>query len=476
MRTLAARVVAGSGVPTDDGRQRNSSRQPVSQEHLSYIKQHILSFPAYSSHYTREKSSRLYLSSDLSIRRMYELYQNKCAVDNLVPVHYNTYRMVFNSYNLSFRSPKTDTCGRCDRLRMQIKTETDDSKKEELQITLKNHQDAGQRVYDEKRNDVILSETDPTVRTCSFDLQKQLATPHLRNGEAFYSRQLYTYNMTVFASYLGENAASCYLWDETKGKRGSQEIGSCLLKDLHGIPSTVKTVIYYSDRCSGQNNNKTIVFLFTYFIELMQQTGRSLQIFHKFMQSGHSHMEVDSVHGAIEKAKKKTTADIEIPHDWAILISSVRRSVPFNVIELEQKEILNLKSLETRYQIPKKSTTGEPFRMKSAMVFRYSTDHPELVEYKADVMDAEFNAILVFPRKSDDVTNLILEPITDQPIELPTAKLEDLRKLMPYIKQKDYYSTFLKRLVPPKKGRKGRNTVEDHFEADRDPLEDTDEE
>ncbi|XP_062705384.1 uncharacterized protein LOC115265159 isoform X2 [Aedes albopictus] len=87
MRTLAARVVAGSGVPTDDGRQRNSSRQPVSQEHLSNIKQHILSFPAYSSHYTREKSSRLYLSSDLSIRRMYELYQNKCAVDNLVPVH-----------------------------------------------------------------------------------------------------------------------------------------------------------------------------------------------------------------------------------------------------------------------------------------------------------------------------------------------------------------------------------------------------
>lgn len=474
MRVLAAKIVTGLGFPNDDSRQHNSSHRAVSQEHLSYIQQHILSFPAYESHYTRDRSSKLYLSSDLSIIQMYELYQKKCATQNLVPVHYSTYRLIFKSYNLSFRKPKTDTCGKCDRMMVQIKMESNPKEKEKLQLQLENHQNSARRVYNEKRKDIDATKTNSSVRTSSFDLQKQLATPHLRNGEAFYARQLYTYNLTIFTSYLGENAASCYLWDETKAKRGSQEIGSCLLQDLRRIPGSVETVVYYSDRCSGQNNNKTIIFLFTYFVELMKQCGRTLQIFHKFMVSGHSHMEVDSVHGAIERAKKRNTTDIEIPHDWAIFISSIRRKIPFNVIELEQKEILNLKYLETRYQMPKKSSTGEPFKMKDVMVFRYSTESPGLVEFKADVMDEAFNSIQILNNPTSEVGNVSLKPISNQPIELPSAKLDDLRKLMPFVKQKDYYATFLKTLVAPKKGRRGKNSVVDHFDADRDPLEDSD--
>lgn len=476
IRVLREKIIAGSGVPADDGRQQNCNRRPVSQEHLDYIRKHILSFPAYSSHYTRNKSTKLYLSSHLTIRRMHELYQDKCAADNLIPSHYNTYRLIFKSYNLGFKKPKSDTCGKCDRLMMQIKTELDPSQKEELKLQLENHQKAAQRVYEEKRKDIDRSKTDSSIRTSSFDLQKQLATPYLRNGQAFYSRQLYTYNLTVFTSYLDENGAVCFLWDETKGKRGAREIGSCLLQDLHSIPSTVETAIYYSDRCPGQNNNKTIIFLFSYFIELMKNKGRKLQIIHKFMHSGHSHMEVDSVHGSIEKAVKKNIVDIEIPHDWAIFISSIRRRVPFKVVELDQREILNINLLESRYSIPKKSISGQPFRMTSTMEFRYSTEIPGMVEYKADILDETYDSIQILTDVEADIRSVTLHPVSDKPMELPTVKLEDLRKLMPYIKKKEYYATFLKTLVPPKKGRRGKNTVPDHFEADLDPTEESENE
>lgn len=270
-RTIAAKKLAGAGVAADDGRLTNTSRLVISEEHKEYIKKHILSFPAYTSHYGRAKSDRLYLSSDLNITQMHQLYQESVSIDGFVPVGYNTYRIIFNSLNLSFRKPKQDTCGVCDELRIKMKMETDMDEKERFEQQLKVHQDAARRVYEEKRMDIKRTRTDSTVRVASFDLQKQLPTPHLTCGKAFYARQLYTLNLTVFESCLNENKAYCYLWDETKARRGSQEIGSCLWKDLQSVPSTITELIYYSDRCSGQNLNKNIVFLFTFFVEIIKE-------------------------------------------------------------------------------------------------------------------------------------------------------------------------------------------------------------
>ncbi|XP_055523150.1 uncharacterized protein LOC129717309, partial [Wyeomyia smithii] len=420
IRDMAAKIIAGSGVASDDGRQNNSNRHPISQDHLEFIRKQIMSFPAYSSHYSREKSDKLYLSSDLNICRIYELYQEQCAKENIIPVHY---RLVFKSMNLSFRKPKVDTCGKCDRLTMEIKLEMDLVKKGELQQLLDCHQIAADKVYKEKTKDVALAKIDATLRTSSFDLQKQLPTPYLSNGEAFYCRQLYTYNLTIFSTYAGENSAYCYLWDETKARRGSQEIGSCLLQDLNKLPSSVETMIHYSDRCFGQNNNKTIIFLFPHFIEECVKHGRKLNIYHKLMATGHSHMEVDTVHGAIEKAKKCTTMNIEVPHHWALLISGIRRKVPFNVIEMEQRDMLNLKSLDQRYRIPKMSLNNKPFRIKNTMVFYFSTEFPGHVQFKEQVTDEQFDRIQILP-DVEVLENVELRPITNIPLELSSVKLD----------------------------------------------------
>ncbi|XP_021707751.1 uncharacterized protein LOC110678758 isoform X2 [Aedes aegypti] len=87
IRVLADKLLLGGGIANDDKRMNNHSQKQLSPEHAEYIIKHIKSFPAEESHYGREKSSCLYLSSDLTILRMYELYQDQCGEDNLIPAH-----------------------------------------------------------------------------------------------------------------------------------------------------------------------------------------------------------------------------------------------------------------------------------------------------------------------------------------------------------------------------------------------------
>lgn len=55
-----------------------------------------------------------------------------------------------------------------------------------------------------------------------------------------------------------------------------------------------------------------------------------------------------------------------------------------------------------------------------------------------------------------------------EPLALPDAKLNDLRGLLPYITNRDFYLPFLKKLIPAKRGRKARSRKEDNFEDDMD--------
>lgn len=468
VRVLADKLVLGAGIAKDDMRKQNHSRKKISPEHAEYILNHIKSFPAEESHYSREKSSKLYLSSDLTIMQMYELYQDKCGADNIIPVHYNTYRLAFKSLGLTFRKPKVDTCNTCDVFKVQLKEIKNLAEREEVLAKRQSHQHEANEVYTEKKKDRKRADEDISVRTISFDLQKQLATPYLTCGRAFYSRQLYTYNLTIFETQLGSNCPICFIWDETRAKRGSREIASCLWAYLQALPSCVEEIIMYSDRCAGQNNNRIILFLMAYFVEMMANAGRRLSVTHKFMVSGHSHMECDSIHSAIERAKKKTQTNIEIPRDWSLFISSIKRSSPIVVKDMAQKQFLNWLVLNKRYTLPKTTTDNEPFKFKEAMVFFCSTENPGTVAFKKHVGDENAKEIYLLTTKSVLLEDLQLEPILSAPIQLPTAKLEDLRRLLPYVTQKWYYEAFLKTLPPPGRGRKSKVAETIGFEDDMD--------
>lgn len=103
--------------------------------------------------------------------------------------------------------------------------------------------------------------------------------------------------------------------------------------------SSVKEIIYYSDTCGGQNRNKFVAASLLYSVSMLPNLEKINQ---KCLQSGHSHMECDSVHSTIETAKKKTS--VFVPSQWSPLISLARKCNPYVAIPLKFDHVLDWKT------------------------------------------------------------------------------------------------------------------------------------
>ncbi|CAH1115563.1 unnamed protein product [Psylliodes chrysocephalus] len=95
---------------------RKGHREPANKIDVTRVKEHIQSFPSYRSYYTlSDAPNRRYLNPDLTIRKMYQLYVEKCGEDGTEPVNEKMCYYVF-SFNLHFKPPAKDTCQFCDSL------------------------------------------------------------------------------------------------------------------------------------------------------------------------------------------------------------------------------------------------------------------------------------------------------------------------------------------------------------------------
>jgi hypothetical protein len=150
--------------------------------------------------------------------------------------------------------------------------------------------------------------------------------------------------LTVYS--LGDKTVVCHVWDETNCKRGACEIATCLLKNTLSVcrSGNVKEVIYFSDSCGGQNRNQfvTASLLFT-----LSQVPNLRLISHKFLVSGHSQMECDSVHSTIEGAKKITP--VYVPSQWCTLISLARKSQPYIAVPMKYNHVIDFKDFVKKH-------------------------------------------------------------------------------------------------------------------------------
>lgn len=258
-----------------------------------------------------------------------------------------------------------------------------------------------------------------------------------------------------------KNLAYCYLWDETIAARGGQEIASCIYKYIHDKLNTCKEVeeiIFYSDCCPGQNRNIYMSIMFMYIIATFKENGRHIVIHHKYLIPGHTHMEADTIHAAIEKKKKHSSIDIELPRDWAILISSVQRSPPINVIQMEQKNFFNFKDLLTNVFIHKKvNTNGEPVGWNKIRWMMYTPNNIGIIFYKqsfssdSNSIDQQFLQLDLTKKtrgSNRNISIIKLQPINTKLLPISKEKLKDLESLLPYIKENSrlFYMTMIQNL------------------------------
>ena len=77
--------------------------------------------------------------------------------------------------------------------------------------------------------------------TASFDLESVLQLPTSNVSLTYYSRKLCVYNLTVWEGKR-PNEGHCFTWPEIEGKRGSNEIATCLYSWLKQLPKEIEEV------------------------------------------------------------------------------------------------------------------------------------------------------------------------------------------------------------------------------------------
>ena len=201
--------------PIKSGKSNGSRSQVIPPDALDDIRHHIQQFPAESSHYSRKKNPhRKYLSSDLSISKMYDLYKSEVAE----PKREHVYRKVFNTeFNLGFGSPRSDTCATCDQMDANADVQN-----------YEQHQRDAKQGYELMANDREEALSSPGINYMTFDLEKCLPLPRLTTGVVYYKRQLNIYNMIIHLCNTDVNNGFMHIWPETVAGRGSSEVGSCL--------------------------------------------------------------------------------------------------------------------------------------------------------------------------------------------------------------------------------------------------------
>ncbi|CAC5387443.1 unnamed protein product [Mytilus coruscus] len=225
-------------------------------------------------------------------------------------------------------------------MRKKQRGEVDDDDEEQFV----RHQRNKESSRDQKSKDKQRAKTDKSVVVSTFDLEAVLPTPCLMVGDLYYKRFLSTYNLSFYS--LGDGKGTCYLWDEVNGGRGSNEIGSCILMHINSVAEKnthLKEITFYSNTCGGQNRNQYVASAMLYALK----QHKSIEIInHKFFERGHSEMEADSIHSAVERAKKNT--HIYDPSQWDTVVSMARKKNPYIVIPMNFGDFSDLKSLRKK--------------------------------------------------------------------------------------------------------------------------------
>lgn len=286
------------------------------KERRKEVTQFIQSLKCVESHYTRSQSIREYFPSDCSARKLWKLYNHQAEAHNQVKYHF-FWDIFMTDFNISFKTPATDACSQCIRFKSEIKNRKDNEKAETMaRYTV--HKLKAKAFHDRLR------EQQPNVFKFSFDCQKNLVLPKVSDQSAYYSRQLYQYNMTICEGHSknvqNTETVKIFTWSEDQRLKGSNEISSIVFhylcsRDLQGY----ENIEIFSDGCPGQNKNITMIgMLGKWLLEKSSISIKSLEFI--FPMVGHSYIPPDRVFGRIEKELRRMETIIN-PQEYIDIFS-----------------------------------------------------------------------------------------------------------------------------------------------------------
>lgn len=390
---------------------------------LKNVEEFLNSLPKMESHYCRSSSNKLYLEATwYSFRDMHRYYSEKCRNENKPSISWKTFLKVIRNMNLDIYAPKKDQCNTC----IMYKQGTIGD--EVFQAHTKKKNDA----RSEKERDKISAINCPEIQSYTVDLQAVLLAPRLNATANYYKTKLKVHNLTYYN--LSTKDVMCYVWHEANGGLESDVFASIatifFLKEIEN--KKPQKIIIWSDGCGYQNRN---VKLSNALVEL--SVKHNVIIEHKYLEVGHTQMEVDSIHSSIEKKLRKRR-EVYVPADYLNIIHSARQNPkPYGTVYLQYSDFLKFEPVFYG-SIRPGNKVGDPC-VNDVVAYQYTPEG--VINYKTDFVN-EWTLLPTRPKRVDnnlaDHSNLYEEPC---PIEETKFKhLQELAKLLP-LDYRNFYNS-----------------------------------
>ena len=324
--------------PLQDLRGKHGHHKKLNDEIRQTIRQHISSFPARESHYSRaDNRKRIYLTSDLNISEIFRLFLEQHPDMKTIAKEW-IYRDIFNyEFNISFGFPRTDVCDTCEKFNADIKFATV-NRNNDLVLKLRTehevHKRKGDAFYEQIREDKHLALSTDDTQVIAMDFQKNLLLPVTGIGQEYYKRQLAVHNLGIHDVCSGN--ASMYIYAENFAHKGPNEVLSCLEHYIDELPESIRKLVIFTDNCFSQNKNRYIVA----FLQNLCNTKLS-EVVIKYPIPGHSRMPCDRDFGRIEKKKLKTDK-FHKPSDLVNLIAKSSINSSWKIVYVEHPFTDNL--------------------------------------------------------------------------------------------------------------------------------------
>lgn len=357
----------------EDKRGKHNNHKTMDVEIKARICAHIDSIPRIESHYLRQQTTREYIDGSRSISDIYKDYVEKSKEESVDYCSYATFHKIFrDNYNISFFEPKKDQCETC--VTYSNSTEEEKAlKTEEYETHLKEKNLS--RIEKEK------DKANANIITAVYDLQAVMQLPKGNISTFYYTSKLNVLNFTIFN--LKSKDVSCFVWDESDGKRGVNEIGSCVLKWLENIANLNPgaDVVFWSDNCAGQQKNKFMCALYIYAVNNLNLGS----ITHKFLIKGHTQNEGDSAHSLIEKNVKRILkgGPIYTREGFVTAIKGAKKSgKPYQVFEQSFDDFYNIKNIFIDLNL----NLGA-IKMSDIKMLKFTKENPGIIFYKSSFED-----------------------------------------------------------------------------------------
>lgn len=244
------------------------------------------------------------------------------------------------------------------------------------------------------------------------------------------------YNFTLYES--GTRNGYCYLWGESDGKRGANEICSNVfgyLSELEIRMPEVKVVSLFCDSCPGQNKNRQMLVMLHHFV----QRSKSVQeISITYLLPGHTYMPADSMHSVIESNYRKKI--IWAPSEWPTIITNSRINPrPYEVNVRTYKDFQDWKEIQEL-----SLTSACQMRSVRWAIVQKNETHIELFNTYDNSGSPHKIRVKNTRRMSSSSTNFSVKRVNTSRLAVSEAKKKDLvalckKKVIP----SRYHSEFL---------------------------------